>query len=65
MFIKFNNKDSGLPVVVNINKIDTYYQHDTKTLGIAVNGVTFQVECSMLSLEQIMQDNGYDIDWEV
>lgn len=54
-----------MPVVVNINKIDTYYQHDSKTLGIAVNGVSFQVECSMLSLEQIMQDNGYDTDWEV
>lgn len=65
MFIKFHNKDSGLPVVVNINKIDTYYQHDSKTLGIAVNGVTFQVECSMLSLEQIMQGEGYETEWGV
>ena len=65
MFIKFHNKDSGLPVVVNAHKIDAYFQYDKSVVGISVNGETVYVECSVLALEQIMQGEGYETEWEV
>ena len=65
MFIKFHNKDSGLPALVKLSSIDAYCQHHKDLTVIVVKGEVIRVECSILALEQIMQGEGYETEWEV